>query len=89
MSLLHCLTLLWFIGIKKPCIVETLEDHFGHVLVAGQSYIIANFLEKKQEVTQKAIILKKTVKLPTFIMKVLCTSLCNSQKEIHLKFGLF
>ena len=37
-----------FIRIKEPCIAETLEDDYGHAIVAGQSYIIGNFLKKSR-----------------------------------------
>ena len=42
---------------------------------------------KGQDVTQKGIILKWTVNLPTFTMKVLCTLLHNSQKR-KMNFSL-
>ena len=38
-------------------IEKKILDDCGHVVVAGQSYIIGNFLEG-QEVTQKGLILK-------------------------------
>ena len=38
----------WFIRIKEPCIAETSSDDYGHVAVAGQSYIIRNFLQKSR-----------------------------------------
>ena len=38
----------WFIRIKEPCIAETLEEAYGHVIVVGQCYIIGNFLEKSR-----------------------------------------
>ena len=41
----------------------------------------------KGQVTQKGIILKKTVELPTFTMKVLCTLQHNSRK-IKMNFSL-
>ena len=39
----------WFIRIKEPYIAETSsKDDCGHALVAGQSYIIGNFLERSR-----------------------------------------
>ena len=39
----------WFIRIKEPCITETYsEDDYGHVIMAGESYIIGNFLGKSR-----------------------------------------
>ena len=37
----------WSVRIQELCIAETSsEDDYGHAIVAGQSYIIRNFLEK-------------------------------------------
>ena len=37
----------WFIRIKKSCIAErSWEDDYGYAIVAGQSYIIGDFLKK-------------------------------------------
>ena len=70
----------WFIRIKEPCIVETSEDEYGHAVVAGQSYIIGNFLEGSRS-NSKGYYFKVDIKLPTFTMIVLRTLLHNSQKE--------
>ena len=39
----------WFIRIKELCIAETSsKDDCGHAVVAGQSFIIGNFLERSR-----------------------------------------
>ena len=39
----------WFLRIQDLCIAETSsQDDYGNVVVAGQSYIIGNFLERSR-----------------------------------------
>ena len=45
----NCSDTVWFIRIKELCIAETSsEDDCGHAVVAGQSYITGNFLERSR-----------------------------------------
>ena len=42
----------WFIRIKEPGIAETSEDDCEHAVVAGQRYIIGDFLERSRSNSQ-------------------------------------
>ena len=80
-SQLHHLTLLIQYGLseKRSHVLKKHHQKMTMATVAGQCYNIG-FL-KSQKVTQKGIILNKTIKRPTFTMKVLCTPLHYSQKR--------
>ena len=91
MPQLHSATLytVWFIRMKKPCIAETFsEDDYRHAIVAGQSYIIGNFLEKLRS-NLEGHYFKVDCKTSYFYHESFVYLFAQKRKIFHQKFWIF
>ena len=82
----------WFIRIKKLCIAETSKDDCGHAVVAGQSFIIGNFLERSRS-NSKWHYFKVDSKTSYFLPWKYCLLFCTIHRKekwnFHRKFWIF